>query len=367
MLVTLADHHGIFIGKRQLHRILRNNNLYRRKGREPVNQTLIAIYNEMEKGPGRCFGYRFMHQKLRMNGHCVDRETVRIIVKTLDPDSVALRKAHRLQRRQYYSRGPNYLWHLDGYDKLKYYGFPIHGAIDGYSRKILWLRICKTNNDPKFVASYFVRCIKENNFVPRCVRTDRGSENIVIAGIQRYLRRNGNDQMAGRMSFMFGTSTGNQRIESWWSIFKRNRAFWWINFFKDLVDSSIYDPDISYHVECARFCFLPLLQLELDETVALWNSHRIRKVRNSESPAGRPDILYFSPQHSNGRESGYRFNNRDMSFAEQMTADPSLLPCSPAMNQLCRQLMATYNYELPKDARSAKALFLLLVQLIDNL
>ena len=28
-------------------------------------------------------------------------------------------------------QGPNYVWHCDGYDKLKPYGFPIHGCIDG--------------------------------------------------------------------------------------------------------------------------------------------------------------------------------------------------------------------------------------------
>lgn len=31
----------------------------------------------------------------------------------------------------------NYVYFL-GYDKLKPYGFPIHGAIDGYSGKILF-------------------------------------------------------------------------------------------------------------------------------------------------------------------------------------------------------------------------------------
>ena len=29
------------------------------------------------------------------------------------------------------------MWHIDGYDKLKPFDFAIHGAIDGYSRKIL--------------------------------------------------------------------------------------------------------------------------------------------------------------------------------------------------------------------------------------
>ena len=30
--------------------------------------------------------------------------------------------------------GPKFVWHLDGYDKLKPSGFTIHGASDGYSR-----------------------------------------------------------------------------------------------------------------------------------------------------------------------------------------------------------------------------------------
>ena len=28
---------------------------------------------------------------------------------------------------------PNFLWHCDGYDKLKPFGIAIHGCIDGYS------------------------------------------------------------------------------------------------------------------------------------------------------------------------------------------------------------------------------------------
>ena len=30
---------------------------------------------------------------------------------------------------------------MDGFDKLKPYGFPIHGCIDGFSRKLLWLEV----------------------------------------------------------------------------------------------------------------------------------------------------------------------------------------------------------------------------------
>ena len=53
------------------------------------------------------------------------------ILRIADPDGVSARRSHRLSRREYYAKGPNYLVHIDGYDKLKPFGFAIHGAIDG--------------------------------------------------------------------------------------------------------------------------------------------------------------------------------------------------------------------------------------------
>ena len=75
-----------------------------------------------------------MHQKLRKNKFTVDRETVRIIMKSLDPEGVTLRSGHKLRRRTDRSQVPNFIWYIDGYDKLKPFGFAIPGAIDGYSR-----------------------------------------------------------------------------------------------------------------------------------------------------------------------------------------------------------------------------------------
>lgn len=63
---------------------------------------------------------------------CNYRQTVSSILRTLDPDGVARRRHRVIDRRSYVNKGPNYLIHIDGYDKLKRYGFPIHGAIDGY-------------------------------------------------------------------------------------------------------------------------------------------------------------------------------------------------------------------------------------------
>lgn len=83
-----------------------------------------------------------MQQRLvNIHGLVVDKETVRQILKIVDPAGVEARCKHRLKRRQYRSKGPNYIWHVDGYDKLKPFGFCIHACIDGYSRRILWLEV----------------------------------------------------------------------------------------------------------------------------------------------------------------------------------------------------------------------------------
>ena len=126
-----------------------------------VTEVINAVGEEL-RGSGNFIGYRQIHQRVLVDHSLVvARETVRIILKTLDPEGVLLRSRHRFRRRTYSVKGPNYIWHLDGYDKLKPFGFPIHGAIDGYSRRILWLRVMCTNNDPQVIAGFYIQCIKQ--------------------------------------------------------------------------------------------------------------------------------------------------------------------------------------------------------------
>ena len=88
-----------------------------------------------------------------------DNDLVRNALRIMDPEGVQRCSRHGLQRRQYHSKGLNFIWHLDGYDKLKPW-FCIHGCIDGYSRQIMWLVVGHTNNHPCVVASYFIDCVQ---------------------------------------------------------------------------------------------------------------------------------------------------------------------------------------------------------------
>ncbi len=56
---------------------------------------------------------------------------------------------------------PNFAWHADGYDKLKPYGFPVHGCIDGFSRRLIWLKVSRTNNDPAVVAGWLPNSLED--------------------------------------------------------------------------------------------------------------------------------------------------------------------------------------------------------------
>ena len=71
---------------------------------------------------------------------------------------VERRKHKVIKRRVYESFGPMNTLHMDGNNKLKRFGFPIRGCIDGFSRKLIWLVVSTLNNDPLVIANHFL-CI----------------------------------------------------------------------------------------------------------------------------------------------------------------------------------------------------------------
>ena len=213
----------------------------------------------------------------------------------MDPEGTRLRQAHRLKRRRYTNPGPNYCWHADGYDKLKPYGLPIHGCIDCFSRRVIWLKLERSNNDPKVIGVIFRDAVIEAGGCPTILRTDRGTENVIMSSAQCFLRRNGTDSLAGLKAHRYGSSHSNQRIEAWWAYLRRSWSSWWINFFKDMIDAGNLDASNRMHLECIWFCFSEIIQKELDEVRDEWNNHYIRASRH-HTASGIPNTLYFLPE-----------------------------------------------------------------------
>lgn len=287
--------HNICLSRRSLCRIKKSLNIRRNNAESPVIvivEKLIFLHNNGY----RHVGYRSMWKLLNNTfGIRVTQKTVRTIMRLIDPEGMQMRRGRRLVRRQYQSNGPGYCVHIDGYDKLKPFGFSIHGCIDGYSRKILWLSVDASNKNPRVVAWNFIDYLRKTKRLPRVIRTDAGTENVLIHKIQVALRFFHGDSMAGHKSISIGRSTANQRIEMLWSFLMRYMTQFWRTFFSKMIDDGDFNNADPIHIECARFCFFPLIKNHLQTFMEMWNSHRIRPQRQENEDYGVPNVMFYQP------------------------------------------------------------------------
>ena len=157
------------------------------------------------------------------------------------------------------AKGPNYILHIDSYDKLKPFGFCINGCIDGFSRKILWLYVYTTNSDPKVLGSYYIDTVNQLKGCPVKMKGDPGTENAYIKKFQRFLRRETNDQI-NENSYLEGASTANQRIESFWAQLRKQCTQFWIDLFSHLRNDGYFSGDFLDR-NILQFCFMGMVQV----------------------------------------------------------------------------------------------------------
>ena len=114
ILKFLERFHDIKISLRTLKRRLRSFGL-RRKGNIIDEARIQAVIRREISGPGRLQGYRSMWHTLRTKYRLhVPRVIVARLLRELDPFASMQRRQRRLTRRQYFSYGPNFCWHVDG-------------------------------------------------------------------------------------------------------------------------------------------------------------------------------------------------------------------------------------------------------------
>ena len=69
-------------------------------------------------------------------------------------------------RRVYVTQRLNDVWLYNVYNKMKPFGFPILGAVDDFLRKVLWLAVVKSSNNPGVPAALYLRAVKEHGVCP---------------------------------------------------------------------------------------------------------------------------------------------------------------------------------------------------------
>ncbi|XP_076828986.1 uncharacterized protein LOC143475128 [Brachyhypopomus gauderio] len=192
----------------------------------------------------------------------------------------------------------------------------------------------------------------------RRLRTDCGTENGLMAAVQCTLRHQHTDYYSGVSSHMYGSSTSNQRIESWWSILRKGRSQFWMELFADLRDAGHFSG--SHEHQCLlRFCFGDVVQKDLDECVTLWNSHRIRTSRTASCPGGVPNELYYLPHRFGSRDCGFRVEQTELDGFPEIRQ--TVNPCGdPNIQEYLDFVMEHRQLQKPSNWETAAQLYLCL-------
>jgi hypothetical protein len=160
------------------------------------------------------------------------------IVKQLDTVGLQCRTNDLNRKRgEYIVPGPNFIWSIDGHDKLAEWGFQIYGCIDAYSRNIIWLYVGISNRTSQSVLRQYTTTCSTLGFQPRIVRSDRGKETLLCAEVHFALARMMQDNPNFKIGdcWFYGTSTGNQRIESWWAQLEKSQLYRWRVSFNHMI------------------------------------------------------------------------------------------------------------------------------------
>ena len=150
----------------------------------------------------------------------------------------------------------------------------VHGAIDGYSRLIVFLN-CATDNTAATVINAFHTAVRKYG-LPSRIRSDKGGENTRVAMymLEHPLRG------PGRGSMIVGKSIHNQRIERLWRDVFQGALKFYYGLFYHLESMGALDPNSDIHLFCLHYVYAPRINQHLSMWKDAWNMHPLRTESN---------------------------------------------------------------------------------------
>lgn len=160
---------------------------------------------------------------------------------------------------------------MDGNEKLVNWNLYVHGCTDGFSRRIIYLRLATTKK-AETVLDIFTQGVDKNG-LPMRVRGDWGTENAEVINFMESRRSNIDSP------FIQGRSVHNTRIKRLWAevnlivTSKFRQIFYYLEDNNFLHQSSVLD------LLCLIYVYFFRIQQSLNNLTNSWNNHGLRTER----------------------------------------------------------------------------------------
>jgi hypothetical protein len=232
-LLSALQNEGYNIGKYTLVRLRFELGLRRRirgvEQQQHANELIQRLVTqELQKGVIDGYGRGYLYTHFRQQGHIIGRDRLFQAYRTINPEAVERRRRDLQRHRgEYIVPGPNFIWSVDGYMKLKPYGVEVYACIDAYSRYVVWVYVGISACTAVSCLRQFLETLETIEQQPRFVRSDRGVETVMLADAHYQLQTFAEPELQFQDCYLYGTSTANQRIEAWWQQLSKGLLFQW--------------------------------------------------------------------------------------------------------------------------------------------
>jgi hypothetical protein len=221
--------------------LLRRMGVFERNERDA--QLFQVLQEELNDRRIEGYGRRLLHDYFRKNGQLVTqylifyhllvfhyfsistcsqanrvvrRDTLFAMLHILNPKAI-FRRIARIQSKkgEYIVPGPDYIWSIDGHNKLSPFRIDIYVYIDAYSRAIIWVYISISNRTSHSVVQQYLITCARLGYIPIFFRADKGSKlPMIVEAYFCFSRLVDPSVLRVQDYFYFGKSTKNQRIKS---------------------------------------------------------------------------------------------------------------------------------------------------------
>ena len=146
---------------------------------------------------------------------------------------------------------------------------------------------------------------------------------------------------------------------------KKFRLNWWINFFSGITKISLFKPHLSSHQECLLFCFLPIIQAELNEVVQTWNLRHVRQ--SASAPGGKPDVLFHVPETIGFEAKRISVSDSDLNIVNHVLGmQHHLVYQNIDLHNLLNCCVHLNEITIPRSAEEALAMYVSLLRCLSN-